>query len=349
MLTYCRVLFLTGFIAGIFFVGTVYAGTLSCTVRTSACNGDEVEIFEMQNTTNSHAGLPAASYNNLVCCSGVDGLGNLCSGTFATALKLSGTTNAHVRRGTLADYPSATNACISVPSGGSISVGYASDCAVAGFDTTLGSMIGTTNSHAGNSSWVNGTTKICASAHGAGSLSVDIVDAGGTPVASPGITMGSTALSFTYQTTNGTFGASAQKIRVNNTTINSQWSLTMAANSGPTALWFAVTPKYDFNDPTANAVDGTDADSYGGQMTINPSAGTITAKSGCTNTGLSLGSSAVYSEGVTDSITLLSAGASTEIDCYWDTTGIAVSQTIPTEQPAASDYNINMALTITAI
>lgn len=96
------------------FSGSIaYAGTLSCTVRTSACNSGEVEIFEMQNTTNSHTGLPAASYNNFVCCGGVTGLSNLCSGTFATALKLSGTTNAHTRQGTGSDYPSATNSIVS--------------------------------------------------------------------------------------------------------------------------------------------------------------------------------------------------------------------------------------------
>ncbi len=154
---------------------TVYAGTLSCTVRTSSCNGGEVEIFEMQNTSNSHAGLPAASYNNLVCCTGVTGLGNSCSGTYATALKLSGTSNAHARQGTLLDYPSATNACISVSSGDTVSVGYqATNCS--GYDTTLGSMVGTTNSHIGDANWTAGTTKICATAATAGpSTAIEIV------------------------------------------------------------------------------------------------------------------------------------------------------------------------------
>lgn len=340
--------FIALLVTGIFFVGTAFAGTLSCSVTTS-CSSPNVVIFRMQNTSNSHAGTAAGStYTNLVCCSGVTGLGNDCAaGTKAVALKLSGTTNAHVRQGALADYPSATNACISVPSGGTVSVGYqATDCS--GFDTTLGSMIGTTNSHVGTGSWTNGTTKICASA-AAGTLSVDIVDAGGTPVPAPSIAMGAMALSFTYQTVNGAFGASAQKIRVDNTTGNAQWSLTLAATGGATAFWDGTPADYDFNDPTAGAGDGGDADNLGGQMTINPSGATITPKSGCTNTGLSLGSSAAYSQGVVDTITLLSAGSSAGTNCYWDTTGITVSQTIPKEQPAASDYNINMTLTVTAI
>ena len=141
----------------------VHAGTLVCTERVTSCSGGEVEIFEMQSTENSHAGLPAAAYTNLVCCTGVTSLSNSCTGTFATALKLSGSSNAHVRQGTLADYPSATNACISVPSGATVSVGYqATNCN--GFDTTLGSMTDTTNSHVGNGSWAAGTTKICATA-----------------------------------------------------------------------------------------------------------------------------------------------------------------------------------------
>lgn len=340
------IIFLSLFIPGVFFVQSACAGTLSCIVRNPACIGDEIEIFEMQNTANSHAGLPAASYSNLVCCTGVTGLGNSCSGTFAMVLKLSGTTNAHARQNQLTDYAGANNACISVPSGGTVSVGYqATNCT--GFDTTLASMKATTNSHVGNTTAYS-EYKICASA-AAGTLSVDIVDAGGTPVSAPSIAMGTMALSFTYQTVNGTFGASAQKIRVDNTTGNAQWSLTLAATGGATAFWDGTPADYDFNDPTANAGDGGDADSLGGQMTINPSGATITPQSGCNTTGLTLGSSAAYSQGVVDTITLLSAGSSAGINCYWDTTGITVSQTVPKEQPAASDYNINMTLTVTAI
>ncbi len=334
-------------ILGIFFTHSVSAGTLSCSVQVGACGVGEVEIFEMQNTSNSHAGLPAASYNNLVCCTGVAGLGNSCSGTYATVLKLSGTTNAHVRQNSLGDYPSATNACISVPGGGNVTVAYqATNCT--GYDTILGSMIGTTNSHVGDGSWAAGTTKICATATG-GSLSVDIVDAGGTPVGSPSITMGATALSFNYQTTNGTFGAAAEKIRVDNSTANPQWALSLAATDGTTAFWDGTPGDYDFNDPTASAGDGADADSLGGQMSVDPSGATVTPQGGCDNTGLSLGSSSSFSEGATDSITLLSAGASASTGCYWDTTGISISQTIPAEQPVAGDYDINMTLTVTAI
>lgn len=139
----------------------VNAGTLSCSVATTCPSG--TVIWRMSGTSNAHAELPSQSlYTQLVCCSGVTGLGTACTGTFATALKLSGTTNAHSEQNSQANY--ANNACISVPSGGSVSVGYqATNCT--GFDTTLGSMTGTTNAHTGDGTAY--TTKICATAAGA--------------------------------------------------------------------------------------------------------------------------------------------------------------------------------------
>ena len=152
-----------------------YAGTLSCSITTAAaCTG--TVIYRMSGTSNAHAELPsqatAAYDSNVVCCSGVTGLGNACSGTFATALKLSGVTNAHVEQNSQVNY--ANNACIQAPSGGSVSVGYqATNCS--GFDTTLGSMTGTTNAHSGDGTAY--TTKICATAAGGSqSLTFSISD-----------------------------------------------------------------------------------------------------------------------------------------------------------------------------
>lgn len=136
-----------------------YAGTLSCSVRTSSCNAGEVEIYEMQNTTNSHAGIPGSGYVNLVCCSGVTGLGNSCV-TGPTALWLAGSVNAHISQtNTNANYNNSV--CLSVPTGGTVGVGYASTCSPT-YEATLGSMSGTTNAHVG----IPGvyTTQICATA-----------------------------------------------------------------------------------------------------------------------------------------------------------------------------------------
>ncbi|MBI5037586.1 MAG: hypothetical protein HZC01_02700 [Candidatus Kerfeldbacteria bacterium] len=180
-----------------------------------------------------------------------------------------------------------------------------------------------------------------------GSLTVDIVDSGGSSVSSPSMVMNNATFSFTFQTVTGSFGISSQQIRVTNTTGTATWTLSLAA-SATTAVWDSVGTDYDFNDPTAGAADGGDADSVGGRLTIDPSVSTITPQGGCSTTGLTKGASTGFSEGVTNTITLVTAGASTGTGCYWDVTGIGVSQTIPMEQPIASDYDINMVLSVVA-
>jgi len=145
-------------------VGTTYAGTLTCTVRATTCVGGETNVFEMSATANAHAAIPTTGYGQLVCCTGVTGLSNLCSGTFATVAKLSGTTNAHIQQ--TGSY--ANSVCISVPSGGSVSIGYqATNCSSPTvYDTTLASMKTTDNSHVGDTTAYT-EYKICGTAAGA--------------------------------------------------------------------------------------------------------------------------------------------------------------------------------------
>ncbi|MFA5946463.1 MAG: hypothetical protein WC813_00375 [Patescibacteria group bacterium] len=97
----------------------------------------------------------------MVCCSNVVGLGTSCvTGVNATVVKLSGATNAHIEQNTEANY-SGNDACLSVAAGGTVSVGYqATNCS--GFDTTIGSMTATTNSHIGDGNAYS--VKICATA-----------------------------------------------------------------------------------------------------------------------------------------------------------------------------------------
>lgn len=179
-----------------------------------------------------------------------------------------------------------------------------------------------------------------------GELVTDIVDAAGDPVVSPSVSFGAVTFALQYQTADATFGVSSQKIRVNNTTSNPQWTLSLAAATGPTAFWDGAAADYDFNDPTASAGDGGDADAFGGQMTVDASGGTLAGT--CSETGVTKGNSAGFSQGVTDSITILTAGASADTNCYWDLTGVGANQTIPAEQAAASDYDINLTLSIIA-
>ncbi len=182
---------------------------------------------------------------------------------------------------------------------------------------------------------------------GGGALSVDIVDTGGTTVGSPSVPMSSVNFSFSDQTASGSFGTSTEKIRVDNGTGTATWTLSLAADDGPTAFWDSASADYDFNDPTASAGDGGDADSLGGQMTLDPSSATITPEGGCTLTNISSGALSSFSEGVTDSITLASAASGADTGCYWDITDIDISQTIPPEQ-AADSYSIDMTLSIIA-
>lgn len=217
---------------------TAHAGTLSCTVATTCASG--VVIWRMSGTSNAHAELPTqANYLQLVCCSGVTGLGTVCTGTFVTALKLSGTTNAHSEQNTQANY--ANNACISVPGGGSVSVGYqATNCT--GFDTTLASMTGTTNAHVGDGAAY--TTKICGTAVGGSqSLTFSISDSAigfGTPSASEaryatGDGIGSAIEAEAHTLIASTNAANGYVITVNGTTLQSgSFAITAigATNSG---------------------------------------------------------------------------------------------------------------------
>lgn len=181
-----------------------------------------------------------------------------------------------------------------------------------------------------------------------GPITVNIVDTGGTPIGSPTVSFPAVDRKINCQTNSSVLGVSNAKIRVNNGTLNPQWNLTIAATGGVTANWDNGSgANYDFNDPdTSGCGDGADADSFTGQLSINPSIATSTPQSGCTNTGLSFGSSSAFDQGTVDSITLLTAGASAQTDCYWDITDIGMNQTIPQEQ-ANGSYSLDF--TISAI
>lgn len=156
----------------LFYNFKVLAGTLSCTITSSStCSG--VVILRMSSSTNAHAELPNQSNpnysNNVICCSGVSGLSNTCSDTYAVVLKLSKQTNAHVEENNQTNY--SYNACLSVPTGGSVSVGYQiNNCD--GYDTTLASISGVTNAHIGNPNAYS--LKVCASAASGATISCNL-------------------------------------------------------------------------------------------------------------------------------------------------------------------------------
>lgn len=203
------------------------------------------------------------------------------------------------------------------------------------------SLFSSTNNGGNTGSWLFYPT--CTT----GSLLIDIVDADGQSKSDPSISLQNKAFSMSYQNTNGIFGETNQKMRINNTTADSDWTLSIAADSGNTALWASGSDHYDFNDPTSGAVDGEDPDSYGGRLSFDPTTASINPESGCTTDGISLGSFAAFNQGITDDLTLTIASTGAQVGCYWDILGIDLLQSIPANQ-SPSDYSINLTLTVTA-
>ena len=106
-------------------------------------------------------------------------------------------------------------------------------------------------------------------------------------------------------------------------------------------------------DPTSGGcADGADAgDTVGGQLTVDATTSStlnVGACSSCGTANISTGASTAFSEGVTDSVTILDAAAASDDIGDWYIIGIDLSQQIPGEQPAAADYNIDMVLTVAA-
>ena len=185
-----------------------------------------------------------------------------------------------------------------------------------------------------------------------GTLTVDIVDDTYVSVSAPSINMSTLSFGFTCQTSTGTFGTTTQQIYVKNPdAADGGWTVSLAGSSD-TAVWDSAGTDFDFNDPNSSGcVDGAgDPDSLGGQMTVDASGGSISVGScsTCTTTGVSAGSSNSFSETVTDDITILSGAAGSDDIGDWTLQGVSISQKVPAEQPAASDYAINMVLSILA-
>jgi len=185
----------------------------------------------------------------------------------------------------------------------------------------------------------------------AGTLSVDIVDASYVTVGSPSVAMSAVTFSFACQAATGTFGTASQVIYVKNPdAADNGWTVALAA-SDPTDVWDSAGTDFDFNDSTGSGcTDGADADSLGGQMTVDPSVGTLAVGqcASCVTTNVTKGSSAPFVQATTDSITILTGAAGSNDIGDWKLTGVSISQTIPAEQAVASDYDINLTLSVTA-
>jgi len=167
-----------------------------------------------------------------------------------------------------------------------------------------------------------------------GTLGIDIVDAGGASVATPSVDFAPALFGWVGQQSPGTFGTAAEKVHVFNNTTTPAWSVTLAAASGPTALWDSGTDTYDFNGAAAV-----------GRLLIDPSGATLTPSSGCTTTGVSLGAAQYFAEGTLDSVTLVNSDATADTDCQWNVMGVSLVQDIPARQPDG-DYVLDLVLTV---
>jgi len=204
----------------------------------------------------------------------------------------------------------------------------------------------------GTRSWTGQNDNIAVTiTHSSATISTDIVDASYVSVGSPTMAMNTTTFDFACQTVTGSFGTTSEQIYVNNDNgADNGWTLTLAAQA-TTSVWDSTGTDYDFNDPTGSGcTDGGDSDSLGGQMTVDPSVATLAVGQcgSCTTNNISKGNSASFNEGTTDTITLLTATSASDNVGDWTLQGVSISQKIPAEQPAASDYSINMVLTVTA-
>jgi len=176
----------------------------------------------------------------------------------------------------------------------------------------------------------------------AGVLSADILGSDGTtPVASPAVTFGAVNKSFSCQTTTGTLGSNTNRLYVSNLGANNGFNLAIAATGGAAATWTdGGTKTYKYNDAAGSGCTN-------GQMSVDPSVGTITTdcNSSCSGVTVNKGSSDTYISGTKDSIVLMSTGTAGGWKGYL--TGVTLSQKIPANQADAS-YSLGMTLTATA-
>lgn len=169
-----------------------------------------------------------------------------------------------------------------------------------------------------------------------GTLSTDILDGSGDPVASPSFAMTQTTASTSVETTTGTFGSGTQRISVSNPGVSSDgaWSLALSA----TGSWADGGETYPYNGATA-------AD---GQLTVNPAVGAITETFGSGGaTGVSLGTSDTFDTG-TSSITLMTADNTADLVWEGYLTGVGLSQTVPAGTPSGN-YTLTVTQTLTAV
>lgn len=165
-----------------------------------------------------------------------------------------------------------------------------------------------------------------------GVLSTDFRSSTNTVVASPSFGLSNvTSSTGSVGTATGTFGDSNQRISVDNATGDSGWNLAIAG----TGSW---------SDGSGHSYPYNAATSADGQLTIDPSSGSITTVVGG-GTGVAVGTSGTFSDTIS-SISLMSAAAGASDTWNGYLTGVDVSQTIPAGQ-APGSYSLTLTQTVT--
>lgn len=168
----------------------------------------------------------------------------------------------------------------------------------------------------------------------AGALSTDIRDGSGSILNNPAFAMNAATVSNSQQSVSGTFGSGTQRISVDNPGgADNGWTLAWNATVPGTGVWTSGGDSYPYNGAAS-----------AGQLTVDPSTGTLTALTGG-STGVSLGASTSFTG--TTPITLMTADASSADIWNGYITGVSLTQTIPASQPAGS-YTLDMTQTVTA-
>lgn len=177
-----------------------------------------------------------------------------------------------------------------------------------------------------------------------GTLSVDILDDSQLAVTAPGVAMSAITAATSCQDpgSTGTLGTNTERIYVDNPeAANSGWTLNLAATGGGTATWNNGTDDLSYNDATTGGCAT-------GQLTVDPAVGSVTADcAGCDLTGVSIGTAGSYDNGVTDSINLVTADATSDDIWRGYLTDVDLSQVIPAEQPTGT-YTLDMTLDVVA-
>lgn len=170
-----------------------------------------------------------------------------------------------------------------------------------------------------------------------GVISTSIRDESGVIVPTPTFAMSAVVVSTSQQTSTGTFGSNSQRITVDNpngSLTGGAWTLALNATIPNVSGWTSGSDTYAYNGATATA----------GQLTVDPSDGTLTAVTGGV-TGVSLGTQSTFSGSTPISLVVASSAAASIWNGY--VTGVGLSQTIPPSQPAGS-YTLDMTQTVTA-